>query len=249
MGFRIDRFALTVLLAGALYIFFISAMGSIPIAAAAAFLSMAILRKLSEKLPTDRIGRKRRNIKKAKAEMEELSLTSRSSVEKRIHEVLRSTYGDNLGGTIIYTFLRHPVCGRLTGDDVCRIWRDHKGDDRLLIVSTAKADPAAVQLAHRLSDPEIALIDGEQLVQLIAKCKPSPSGAFTRPMRRTGRLNAAARAAGRTNPVKCSMTAITMFILFWFTGTVVYLIGALMLAFIAGVSIRKKRAPRELFAS
>ncbi len=56
MGVRIDRLVLLSLLAGTLYLFFVGAFHSVPLAAASAFLALALLRKIAGRFPTLRRG-------------------------------------------------------------------------------------------------------------------------------------------------------------------------------------------------
>jgi len=247
MGLRIDKFVLTVLLAAALYVFFIGATGSIPLAAASAFLAMAILKKLSEKLPTDRIGRNRRTAASAKSELEELSLSSHDTALHRITTILRHAYGSSLDGIELRLILRHPST-QITTDDIRRIWRSLNGRDRAVIAATAVCSDSVHDFASRLRNPRIELIGSDQLVRLIAASGPAPCGLLSGRNGTPKRLAAAVRAAGRAKAGKCAVTAMLMFAIFWMTGVAAYLIGSLLLIFICGMSLRKRRIPHELFS-
>ena len=247
MGRSIDRIVLVSLLAGALYVFFLNAMGNIPLAAASAFIAMAILKKLSSRIPTERIGRKRRQLSDARTENENLSLADHAAAGKRIQEILISAYGSSIDDTAIYPMLRHPAGGKLTADDICAAWRKLAKYEKAVIVSTAAADESAFRIAERLHDPKIRLIDSQQLIRLIARHSSRCTEPAFRPERQS-RTAAIIRAAGKAKAGKCVTTAIAMLLIFKVTGTTVYLIGALILLFIAGVSIRKRRLPCELFS-
>ena len=244
MGRRIDRFVLTALLAGALYVFFTNAFQSIPVASAAAFISMAILKKLSSKLPRERIGRKRRNLAGAQAECEALSLGKRDDSEMRIREILRKAYGEIPGGTQIWVILRHPAGRKISADDIAEIYRGLHDCSKAVIVSTANADNTAFSMAEKLEKPKLRLIDGEQLAKLIALHDPHPSPS--KPSKRK-RFSAFKTAAGKVKTGKCFTAAVMMFTLYCLNGALAYLIGALVMLFLAGVSIKKRRVPEELF--
>ena len=244
MGRRIDRFVLTTLLAGALYIFFTNAFRSIPVAAAAAFVSMAILKKLSSKLPRERFGRKRRDLADAHAECESLSLGQKEDAEIRIREILLKAYGKLPDGTQLRIILRHPAGTKLSADDIAEIYRELRGCSKALIVSTANADTGAYTLAEKLEEPKLRLIDGAQLAKLIAVHDPRPSAS--KPAKRKS-FSAFKAAAAKVKTGKCVGTAVMMLILFSLNGALAYLIGALIMLFLAGVSIKKRRIPEELF--
>lgn len=249
MGRSVDRLVLLSLLAGALYLFFVGAMGSIPLAAASAFFAMAIIKKLSEKLPADRLRRRRRARTAAKAELEKLALSIPREAVERISRALEHAYPGQLENAALAPALRHPSGGKFTAADVSTQWKRHRGAERLVIVSLSKADDGAFSLAARLKAPDTRLIDGEQLTALLAACPQETEAAETCPgfHGRIGRPALVARAASRARVGKCVCTGALMFFIFFATGRAVYLAGSLILLFIAGVGLRGRARPRELF--
>lgn len=250
MGRGIDRLALLSLLAGALYLFFVGAMGSISLAAASAFFAMALIKKLSEKLPTDKLERRRRAKAAAKAEIEKLALSNRRDAEERISRAVERAYPGQLENATISVDLRHPYGGKFTAADVSARWKRHRGEKRLVLVSLSKAEDGAFALAARLKAPETRLIDGPQLKALLAAC-PQETGsaeASLMPPQRMGRMGMVARAACRARVGKCVFTGAIMFVVFFVTGKAAYLSGSLILLFIAGVGARRRARPWELFS-
>lgn len=249
MGRGIDRLALLSLLAGVLYLFFVGAMGSIPLAAASAFFAMALIKKLSEKLPYDKLGRKRRARAAAKAELEQLALSEPREATERISRAVEHAYPGQLENAALAPALRHPSGGKFTAADVSAQWKEHRGSERLVIVSLSRADDGAFSLAARLKAPETRLIDGPQLVALLAACpqESESAEASLRPPRRMGRMALVARAACRARVGKCVFTGALMFLIFFVTGRTAYLAGSIILLFIAGTGIRSRARPRELF--
>lgn len=247
MGLRIDRLAITILLAGALYIFFMNMTGNIPVAAAAAFIAMAAIKKLSSKLPTDRFSNKRRRIAAAKSELERYSLSDPENAGRNIHNVLRQEYAAALDGVAVYPLIRHPCGSAVTADDIVSIWRSMRHYERGVIATTARADENAHRLARQLKDPEIRLIDSDQLAILMAGHVPLQTDVSAPRTKNTGRFAAIMLTAGRAKAGKCLFTGVLMLILFLISGVPVYLLGALVLIFISFVCMRKRRMPKELF--
>lgn len=249
MGRGIDRLALLSLLAGALYLFFMGAMGSIPLAAASAFFAMALIKKLSEKLPADKLGRRRRARSAAKAELEQLALSDLRDATERISRAVEHAYPGQLENSALALALRHPSGGKFTAADVGDLWKRNRGEKRLVIVSLARADNGAFTLAARLNAPETRLIDGSQLISLLAACPQENVAAeeSLKPTRRMGRMALVARAACRARVGKCAFAGALMFLIFYATGRGVYLMGSMILMFIAGAGIRSRTRPRELF--
>lgn len=249
MGRGIDRLALLSLLAGSLYLFFAGAMGSVPLAAASAFFAMALIKKLSERLPTGRHGRGRRGEAAARAEIERLALSEPREAEERILRAVNSAYPGQMENATLAAALRHPSGGKFTAADLCAHWIGNRQAARLVIVSLAAADAGAFALAARLKEPEIRLIDGVQLISLLAAC-PEENGSAAgsiAPPRRMGRMALVARAACRARVGKCALTGAVMFLVFMATGRTAYLAGTLILLFIAGVGAHGRARPGKLF--
>ena len=91
MGVRIDRLVLLSLLAGTLYLFFVGAFHSVPLAAASAFLALALLRKIAGKFPTLRRGTP------TSRRLEALSLMTRQEAEKAVERALDRAYPGQRG--------------------------------------------------------------------------------------------------------------------------------------------------------
>ena len=246
MGRGIDRLALLSLLAGALYLFFMGAMGSIPLAAASAFFAMALIKKLSGKLPADKLGRRRRARSAAKAELEQLALSDLRDATERISRAVEHAYPGQLENAALALALRHPSGGKFTAADVGEMWKRHRSKKRLVIVSLSRADNGAFTLAARLNAPETRLIDGSQLISLLAAC-PQENVSAEESLKPTRRMALVARAACRARVGKCAFAGALMFLIFYATGRGVYLMGSLILMFIAGAGIRSRMRPRELF--
>ena len=208
MGRSIDRIVLISLLAGALYVFFLNAMGNIPIAAASAFVAMAILKKLASRIPTDRIGRKRRRLADARTENENLSLADPAEAKKRIREILVSAYGDSANDAVIYPILRHPAGRKLSADDICDAWRNIGKCEKAVIVSTAFADDSAFAISEKLDRPKVRLIDSALLAQLTARYDPRPVKPDFTPMR-ISRTAAVVRATGKAKAGRCISSLTT----------------------------------------
>lgn len=248
MGHFIDRAALRVISAGTAYLFFMGAFGSIPIAAAAAFISLALIKKLTSRIPSGYIGRRRRRLARARSEVEALSLGDTEASAARIHNILSATYSGQLDGAAVYPILRHPSGRKLSADDIADAWRALHEYERAVIVSTAQADTGAAEIANRLHSPRLSLIDGVQLAGIIAALSTYEYTAPVQKQKKRPLASAMLRSAGRAKAGKCIFTAGMMFLLFWISGSGVYLLGSLLMTSIAALSLRRRRLPRELFA-
>ena len=105
VGVRIDRLVLLSLLAGTLYLFFVGAFLSVPLAAASAFLALALVRKIAGRFPTLRRGTP------ASRRLEALSLMPRQEAEKAVERALDRAYPGQRGDACLALILRHPAAG------------------------------------------------------------------------------------------------------------------------------------------
>ena len=248
MGRGIDRIMLLSLLAGALYIFFIGAMGSIPLSAAAAFIALALLKKLTERLPKGKRPLKRKSEAEARAELEKFALTGDSDARDRLTASLERAYPGELESAELEYLPGHYNGTKLTTAEICALWKRHAGKQRLVIATPSRAEESAFRLAERLTAHEVRVIDHGQLVSILAAYPAERADmTYLKPPKRVGHLTAAARAACKARAGKCLMTGAVMAAIYFITGTFVYLLGSLLLIFIAGVSFRERSKPLKLF--
>lgn len=234
MGMRIDRLVLLSLLAGTLYLFFAGAFHSVPLAAASAFLALALLRKLAGRFPT-----LRRNAPSS-ARLEALSLMPQSEAERAVDRALDRAYPGQRANVCRRLILRHPSAGKLSPEDVADAWRSRTAP-RVLLIFPGQASPAALGLAERL--PEMRLLGGEQLSQLLLpEDVSSPPKQRKRPFPKK-----ALEAVCRMQAKKTALTGGLMCLIYLATGVFFYLAAGLILLLLTGVAVRQRRRPRMLF--
>ena len=250
MGRFIDRLTVTAAAAFLLYMLFISATGKILPALIMTFAAMVLLKKLISRMPSEPFAQKRRARKTAESIIEQLSLTDHSAARAALEKLIVHSYPDIPDGISYEYVLSHPSA-MLSPAALIDIWHEHKSKERLLVISLPAAGAEVFSLASRLQAPEITLIDGRMLAGLIA-VHPGiiePDTTYIKayiPARRHIRLM---RAASRAKAGKCALTGIFMLILFMLSGSAPYLIGSMLLLFIAGLSLKKQRMPKTLFGN
>ncbi|MGI6240019.1 MAG: hypothetical protein ACOYI5_10390 [Christensenellales bacterium] len=247
MGGFIDRIAITALLAGALYLFFMSAFQSIPLAAASAFLAMALLKKLTGRIPRGGLQNKRRARSEAADTLEEWAFLNRDEAREHVQALLARAYPGQMADASLSILSRHPSGDRVTVDDVIAAWKRHRGGARAVIAAFSRADDRAVALANALKSPQVRLIDGAQLAALIARHPPAEKSP-PRAVKKTGRAKALLRAAGRARAGRCLASGGAMLLIYMITGMLTYLVAGAALVVIAGVSLKRRGMPRALFA-
>lgn len=242
MGKSIDSFVISIAAAAVMYALFIGATGSIMAATIMTFISMCMLRKLAGRIPhSDRRGRMLR----ARAAVETVSLMDNKAAESLLEMLLESEYPGRISGMNVRYMLRH-VSEKISAGDIAGVYRAFPRSPDTVIISTATADSQARLLAARLYNPEIRIIDGAALEKLFTK-HPSliPDGGtiFKKPCT-DSRMRRMFSAASRAKAGKCAATGVFMCILYFMSGTFVYLIGGCGLLLIAGISVRARFADR-----
>ncbi|MBQ4090158.1 MAG: hypothetical protein IJC56_09835 [Clostridia bacterium] len=248
MGRAIDRVIFFAAAVFILYLLFISATGSIFAALIMTFTAMVLLKKLISRVPREHFSQKRRARMSAESIIEQLSLADHSDARAALNRLIAHSFPDAPDGIAYEYILSHPSAA-LSPAEIISIWQGHKCEQRLLIISLPAAGADVFSLASRLQSPEITLLDGRMLARLIAEHPGAiePDATYIKaytPARRHIRL---ARAASRAKAGKCALTGAFMLILFMISGAAPYLIGSMLLLFIAGLSLRKQRMPKTLF--
>jgi len=242
MGKSIDSIVISIAAAAVMYALFIGATGSIMAAMIMTFISMCMLRKLAGRIPrSDRRGR----MVRARAAVETVSLMGEEAAESLLERLLESEYPGRISGMNVRYMLRH-VSEKISAGDIAGVYRALPRSPDAVIISTANADSQARLLTTRLHNPEIRIIDGAVLEKLFAK-HPSliPDGGtiFKKP-RNDSRMRRMFSAASRAKAGKCAATGVFMCILYFISGTFVYLVGGCGLLLIAGISARARFSGR-----
>ena len=178
--------------------------------------------------------------------MEEWAFQSPDEARENVSELIARAFPGQMEGVSLTLINRHPSGGPVTVDDVTAEWKRRRGGERALIVSFPKADERARALARSLSTPRVRLIDGPQLLGLIARHPPAHSPS-PRAVKKIGRWKAALRAAGRAKAGRCIASGGLMCLVYFITGMLTYLVAGALLLMIAGMSLYRGRTPTALF--
>ena len=200
MGKTIDRAALHVLAALGLYLCFVSAFGNIWLAAGCALCALLLLRKLLLPL-AGRLPKREARRGRARAEVERWAmLDAERGGGGGARAAGKGLSGAGGGGGVVF-LPRHPQGPPLDVNAVLDAWRG-RGGEKLLLVTTARADAAAHACAAKLAHPAVRLIDGERLCALLT--------AFPPPKREAAKAAAALRHRRfpRTRPAQAAVWAI-----------------------------------------
>ena len=228
MGNRIDRAALLILGAAGLYLFFLNAWHSIPLACAAAFVCGALLRQLAARRP----GRGRLSARRARDELLRIAALPDDEAARALEALVRKRFpGEDYAVAVA---LRHPEAS-LSCNDVLNLWKAHRGQARVAVAATCDCDPRAALYARELRRPAMAVVDRRQLERLLresGEAGPRPGGASGG--RRLRRILSAV-ASRRPRP-RDALTAAALLVMYLASGRVVCLAFSLALLFWFGAA-------------
>ena len=239
MGKKIDRAALHALAALGLYLGFVSAFGSIWLAAACALCTLLLLRKLLSPL-AGRLPKREARRGRARAEVERWALLDKDAAEAEARALLEKAYPGQAAETALLFLPRHPQGPPLDANAVLDAWRG-RGGEKLLLVTTARADAAAHACAAKLAHPAVCLIDGARLEALLTSFPPPERAEEKRPRRRLRIAVSRERAPRR---LLFGLLLLGMYLLL---GNALYLGAALVTLMLAALGWKKPPVPRRLF--
>lgn len=237
MGKRIDRAALHVAAALALYLFFAAAFRNVWAAAACALCAMLCLRRALSGL-TGRLPQREKRRARARAEVERWALLDIQAAEKEARALLEKAYPGQTEGAEFVMALRHPQGPTLDISALLDLWRG-RADGRLIVVTTARADPAAHACAAKLTQPAVCLVDAERLCALLGKFPPAASEA---PPRRRLRI-----AVSRERAPRRLLFGLLLLLMYLLLGNPLYLGASLLTLLLAALGWKKPPVPRRLF--
>ena len=238
MGKTIDRAALHVLAALALYLFFVSAFGDIWLAAGCALCALLLLRKLLLPL-AGRLPKREARRGRARAEVERWAMLDAETAEAEARALLEKAYPGQTAEAEFLFLPRHPQGPPLDVNAVLDAWRERSGE-KLLLVTTARADATAHACAAKLARPAVRLIDGERLCALLAAFPP-PKREAAKPRRRF------AIAASRERAPRRLLFGLLLLATYLLLGNPLYLGAALVTLLLAALGWKKPPVPRRLF--
>ena len=237
MGKRLDRIVFTALAAAGLYLFFLNAWGSIPLAGALAFLGVCAGRRLLARRP------RRASLARVRAEIARLAGLPDAQAQSELEALVRRRWpGEDFA---LAPVLKHPEA-TLTPGGLLNAWKANREASRLAVAATCPAEPRALAYARQLSDPAVAVVDSRALARILRRTLPpedSPRGN-RRPL---SRIRMAFLPGGRRVSPKNAMLAAALLYLYLRGASPLYLFAALALLAHLGVALGQRRVGRKLF--
>lgn len=234
----IDQIAVTSLGATALYLFFLNAWGSIPLAAALAFVCTALARKLAGARP-----RRRASLARIREELARLSGLGDAEAQAALAALVRSRWpGEDFD---LVPVLKHPEA-TLTAGDLLNAWKANRDAARLVVAATCPAEPRALAYARELRAPAVAVVDSRALARLLRKSLPPDAPAPRAPLRQRLKRLALRVGTGRVSP-RGALAALAMLALYLRGAGPLYLFGALAVLGHLGIALIQRRVGRRLF--
>lgn len=128
----------------------------------------------------------------------------------------------------VHLVRRFPDNNSLSANDVLELWRLHRKEDCLIILSTCPADASCLTLISRFNDPTIRLIDSASLIRrLTEKIKTIPGDAAKKEQRPSILMNFALFVQ-RLRPFRTTSYLLVFAAGFLFTGGRFYLAAAVL---------------------
>ncbi len=237
MAAILDRVVFTSLAATTLYVFFLNAWGSIPVAAGLSFLCVALGRRLIEARP------RRASLRRAREALLRLAGLPDAQAQAELTALARSRWpGEDF---ILAPVLKHPEA-TLTSGDLLNAWKANRDAQRLVVAATCPAEPRALVYARELRSPLVAVVDSHALLRLLRRSLPPDGPAPHVPLRQRLRRLGAIVSQGRVRP-RSALAALAMLVLYLRGAGPLYLFGALALLARLGAALIQRRVGRRLF--
>ena len=238
-GRRIDELAFGGLAAAALYLFFLNAWGSIPLACGMAFACAALLRGLYRAKPPRRAA----SAARVRGALMRLAGLPDAEAQQALEALVRGRWpGEDF---TLVPVLKHPESA-LSAGDILNAWKANRDAARLVVAATCPAEPRALAYAHGLREPAVAVVDSRALGRILRRSLP-PEAPPPR-VRLVDRLRrlAARVASSRVTP-RSPLLAAALLLYYLRGGSPLCLPAALALLAHAGVALAQRRLGRRLF--
>ena len=167
MGKTIDRAAGLALSAVALYLFFLNAWHSIPLACLLAFLGAVLLRYILRRRP----ARPKRSVVQAERALFEIACLPECEAQAALQALV--------GQSQPLLILKHPDAA-LGINDVFALWKTARGAAHITVAATCGADARVLAAVEALRAPTVTLLDRRRLVRML-QAQPLPLGPEVAP--------------------------------------------------------------------
>lgn len=240
LGGIIDRFAMAAVPAALLYLYFLNAWNSIPLACACAFTCSALIRRLFRGLPAKR----RASAAQARAELLRIAQMDECDAHRSLAALIRRRWRSE--AFELATVLKHPEAS-LSAGDVLSAWKAHRSAARLAIAATCPCEPRAAAYAATLRTPAVAIVDSRALMRLLRANPAALSSPAPVPSLRERLRCAWLRVRCARFSLRSAMLAVALLGIYLLRGGTVTLLCALALLFQLGVALWQSRIGKMLF--
>ena len=240
MGKRIDRALLGMAAATVLYLFFLNAWGSIPLACGTAFGGCLSLDHILRMHPI----RKHVGARQARAELLRIAGLPDDEAQVVLSTLVRMRYPSEVFS--LFPVLKHPEASMSSGD-VLSAWKANRSAARLVVAATCPCEPRAALFARELSDPPVAIVDSRTLLRIL-RSRPAdslPTPPRECPEARLRRL-AARAASAKVSPGNVLIAAMLL-ATYLATGNPYSFFCAMLVLGHLGIALIQRRAGSSLF--
>ena len=239
MGKYIDQIVFGGLAAAGLYLFFLNAWGSIPLAAGLALLCASLGRKLVKERPHKR----KASAAQTRGALLRLAGLNDGEAQAEMTKLVKTRWPEE--DFTLAPVLKHPEATLSTGD-ILNAWKANRQAGRLVVCATCPAESRALAYARELADPVVAVVDSRSLARMLRRTLPPEAPApVLSPGMRLRRL--AARASARRVTPRHALMAGSLLCIYLRGGSPLCLCGALAILAHFGAAILQRRTGRRLF--
>ena len=190
MGKYIDQIVFGGLAAAGLYLFFLNAWGSIPLAAGLALLCASLGRKLVKERPHKR----KASAAQTRGALLRLAGLNDGEAQAEMTKLVKTRWPEE--DFTLAPVLKHPEATLSTGD-ILNAWKANRQAGRLVVCATCPAESRALAYARELADPVVAVVDSRSLASARPRSLAGDAPAPPRGPRERPPGHAPPRADGR----------------------------------------------------
>ena len=239
MGKYIDGIVFGGMATAGLYLFFLNAWGSIPLAAGLALVCAALGRELVRARPFKR----KASAAQVRGALLRLAGLGDAEAQAEMAELVKARWPEE--DFALAPVLKHPET-TLSPGDILNAWKANRAAGRLVVCATCPAEPRALAYARELADPAVAVVDSRSLARLLRRTlAPQSPAPVLSPKARLRRL--AARVCARRVTPRNALLAGSLLFMYLRGGSPLCLCGALAILAHLGAAILRRRVGSRLF--
>lgn len=210
----------------ALFLMMALTKNNIPLSLVSSFLLVSFLHMIITRIPNRKSMSRKRRIQIIHEKLRFWTILPEDQALAEIRSLLPGLFEYDQWSSV-HLVQRFPDSGSLDADHLLSLWKSHRGEKHLRILSTCNASPETIFLIQKLKNPSIRICDSKELTNKLLPAASELSSQCSEKKRCVPRVRIA-QMAQSIHPLRSGLYFIVFLLMHRLTHSVFYLISSVI---------------------